>query len=411
MFFELTEQQRSIRQKVRDFALREIAPHAPRIDETCEVPPEIFWRMAEAELMGLPFPKQYGGAEADTISTAIAMEELAYADGSTTLAYTAHIGLGAAPLHLFGSQEQKQRFLTPAARGEYLAAFGLTEPHSGSDAGSIRTTARLDGDEWVIDGEKMWITNAPLAGHIIVAALTDPEQGRRGISMIIVPRGTPGLSYGSQIRKMGLRGAMSTAVYLQDVRVPAKNLLGERGRGYPQFLQTLDGGRITIGAMAVGLAQAAYDQAVGYAGERQTFGKPIGAYQSVSNMIADMAVGLQAARLMVYQAAWLKDQGRPFSKEAAMAKLFATEVSEKICRDAVQVVGGYGYSSESGFSVERLYRDTRLLTIGEGTSEIQRMVIARHVLGIFAAQSLGADRTGVRVCSLKYTRYSREPIP
>jgi alkylation response protein AidB-like acyl-CoA dehydrogenase len=383
--FELTEAQQRIRQNVRIFAQKEVAPYAQQIDEACEVPHVIFQRMAEAKLMGLPCPKAYGGAEVDTISTVVAMEEIGYADGSTALAYSAHIGLGCMPIYLFGNEEQKQRFLLPAAAGEYLAALGLTEPQSGSDAGSIRTTAWLDGNEWVINGEKMWITNAPLAGYIIVAAITDPDQGRRGMSMIIVPRGTPGLSYGNQIRKMGLRGAMSTAVYLKDVRVPKENLLGERGRGYSQFLQTLDGGRITIGAMAVGIAQAAYEVAVRYAQVRETFGRPIGSYQSVSNMIADMAVGLEASRLLVYKAAWLKDQGKPFSKEAAIGKLYATEMSEKICRDAIQVLGGYGYSAEHA-PVERLYRDTRLLTICEGTSEIQRMVIARHILGNFAAQ-------------------------
>jgi len=385
VYFALTEQQQRIQNQVRDFARREIMPRADEIDQRLEVPAEIYRKMADAQLMGLPFSEEYGGVGADTISMALAMEELAYADGSVTLAYTAHIGLGCAPIYMFGTEAQKQRFLKPAARGDYLASFGLTEPHSGSDAGSIRTTARLDGDEWVINGEKFWITNAPLAGHIIVAALTDPEQGRRGISMIIVPRGTPGLSTGPQIRKMGLRGAQSTAVYFKDVRVPAENLLGERGRGYPMFLQTLDGGRITIGAMAIGIAQAAYDQALAYAKERKTFDRPIGAYQSVSNMLADMAVGLEASRLMVYKAAWLKDQGQPFAKEAAMSKLYSTEASETICRDALQVMGGFGYSQDHA-SVERNYRDTRLLTIGEGTSEIQRMVIARNILGSFAAQ-------------------------
>ncbi len=235
----------------------------------------------------------------------------------------------------------------------------------------------------MINGEKMWITNAPVAGHIAVAAITDKELGKRGISTIIVPRGTPGLSFGKHERKMGLRGSMSTAVFLEDVRVPRENLLGERGKGLVQFLEILDGGRITVGAMAIGLAQAAMESAVRYAQERETFGKKIGSYQSVSNMIADMAVGLEASRLLVFKAAALKDQGKPFSKMAAIAKLYATEASEKICRDAIQVLGGYGYSSE--FPVERYYRDTRLLTIGEGTSEIQRMVIARHELGDWAA--------------------------
>jgi alkylation response protein AidB-like acyl-CoA dehydrogenase len=382
--FELTEEQQFIRQTVRDFAQKEIAPRSAEIDRTGEFPHDIFNQMAELGLLGLPFPEEYGGAGADAVSVALAVEEIARGDGSTALAYLAHIGLGSMPILLFGNEEQKQKYLVPAAKGEHLAAFGLTEPQAGSDAGATRTTAQLEGDEWVINGEKMWITNAPLAGHIIVTAMTDKDQGRKGISALIVPRGTPGLSFGKHEHKMGLHGSMSTAVFLNDVRVPKENLLGERGRGYPQFLQILDGGRITIGAMAIGLAQSAYESAVRYAQERESFGRPIGSYQSVSNMIADMVVGLEASRLLVYKAAWLKELGKPFSKEAAIAKLYATEASEKICRDAIQVLGGYGYSAE--FPVERLYRDTRLLTIGEGTSEIQRMVIARHVLGNLAAQ-------------------------
>jgi alkylation response protein AidB-like acyl-CoA dehydrogenase len=290
------------------------------------------------------------------------------------------MGLGSAPIAMFGSEEQKRRFLAPAASGEHLAAFGLTEPHAGSDAGATRTAARLDGDEWVISGQKMWITNAPLAGHIIVTAVTDKDRGKKGISAIIVPRGAKGLSFGKHEPKMGLRGSVSTAVMLEEVRVPLENLLGERGRGFTQFLQVLDGGRVGIGAMAVGLAQGAYEAAVRYAREREAFGKPIGAHQSVANMIADMEVGIETARLYVYKAAWLKDQGRPYTREAAVAKLYASEVSEKVCRDAIQVLGGYGYSQE--FPVERMYRDTRLLTIGEGTSEILRGVIAHGVLGI-----------------------------
>ncbi len=383
MDFQLTDEQQFIQQTVRDFAQREIAPRAKHTDETGEFPHETFRQMAGLGLLGLPFPEQYGGADADTVSMALAVEEIAKACGSTALAYLAHVGLGSMPLALFGSEEQKQRFLVPAAKGEYLAAFGLTEPHAGSDAGATRTTARLDGGDWVINGEKMWITNAPIAGHIIVTALTDKDKGKRGISCLIVPRDTPGLSFGKHEPKMGLRGSMSTAVFLNDVRVPQENLLGERGRGFAQFLQILDGGRITVAAQAIGHAQAAMDVAVQYARERESMGKPIGAYQSISNMIADMAVGLEASRLLVLKAAHLKDQKQPFSKLAAIAKLYATEASEKICRDAIQVLGGNGYSSE--FPVERHYRDTRLLTIGEGTSEIQRMVIARHELGELAA--------------------------
>jgi len=382
MHFALTEEQALIQRTLREFAQKELAPHAHEVDERGEIPASTFTQMGQLGLMGLPFPEEYGGAGVDTLSAAIAVEEVARVCGSTALAYAAHMGLGSAPIFLFGSDEQKRRFLAPAARGEYLAAFGLTEPQAGSDAGATRTTATLDGNEWVISGQKMWITNAPLAGHIIVTAVTDRDKGKKGISSIIVPRGVQGMSFGKHEPKMGLRGSVSTAIMLEDVRVPRENLLGERGKGFVQFLQVLDGGRISIGAMAIGLAQGAYDAAVAYAREREAFGKPIGAHQSVANMIADMELGIETARLYVYKAAWLKDQGRPFSREAAVAKLYASEVSERVCRVAIQVFGGYGYSQE--FPVERMYRDTRLLTIGEGTSEILRGVIAQSVLGLRA---------------------------
>lgn len=380
MHFDLTREQELIRQTVREFAEKEIAPRARHVDETGEFPAETFAKMAKLGLMGLPFPEEYGGAGADTLSASIAVEEVARVCGSTALAYAAHMGLGSAPIAMFGTEQQKRTFLVPAARGDYLGAFGLTEPHAGSDAGATRTTAVLEGDEWVINGQKMWITNAPMAGHIIVTAVTDRDRGKKGISAIIVPRGTPGLSFGKHEPKMGLRGSVSTAVMLENVRVPKENLLGDRGHGFVQFLRVLDGGRISIGAMSVGLAQGAFEAAVRYAREREAFGKPIGSHQSVANMIADMEVGITTARLYVYKAAWLKDQGRHFHREAAVAKLYASEVSERVCRDAIQVFGGYGYSQE--FPVERMYRDTRLLTIGEGTSEILRGVIAHGVLGL-----------------------------
>lgn len=380
MHFELSEEQALIRRTVREFAERVIAPQARHVDETGEFPAATFTQMGRLGLMGLPFPEEYGGAGADSVSTAIAIEEVARCCGSTALAYAAHMGLGSAPIAMFGSDEQKRRFLAPAARGEYLGAFGLTEPHAGSDAGATRTMAVLEGGEWVINGQKMWITNAPIAGHLIVTAVTDRDRGKRGISALVVPGGSRGLSFGKHEPKMGLRGSVSTAVMLEDVRIPRENILGERGQGFVQFLQVLDGGRIGIGAMAIGLAQGAYEASIQYAREREAFGKPIGSHQSVANMIADMEVGIETARLMIYKAAWLKDQGKPFSKEAAVAKLYASEISEKVCRDAIQVFGGYGYSQE--FPVERMYRDTRLLTIGEGTSEILRNVIAHQVLGI-----------------------------
>jgi len=380
MHFRLTDEQAMIRRTVREFAEREIAPLARHTDETGEFPAETFRKMGGLGLMGLSFPEEFGGAGADSISTAIAIEEVARCCGSTALAYAAHMGLGSAPLNMFGTIEQKERFLKPAAEGKYMAAFGLTEPHAGSDAGATRTTARLEGDEWVINGSKMWITSAAVAGHVIVTAVTDKDRGKRGISSIIIPGGTPGMSFGKPEKKMGLRGSLTNAIQLEDVRVPKENLLGERGSGFIQFLKVLDGGRVGIGAMSVGLAQGAYEAAVSYAHEREAFGKPIGGHQSVANMIADMEVMISASRLMIYQAAWLKDLGQPYSKEAAAAKLLASEASEKVCRDAIQIHGGYGYSAE--FPVERMYRDTRLLTIGEGTSEILRNVIAHNVLGI-----------------------------
>lgn len=381
MNFDLTEDQELIRQTVREFAEREIAPNAHHVDETGDFPADTFAQMGKLGLMGIAVPEEYGGAGADSVSAALAVEEVARCCGSTALAYAAHMGLGCAPLLLFGNESQKQQFLVPAARGDYLGAFALTEPHAGSDAGATRTSARLDGNQWVINGSKMWITNAPLAGHLIVTARTEPNDAKHGISSIIVPKDTPGVSFGKHEPKMGLRGSVSTSISFEDVRVPKENLLGDRGRGLNQFLQVLDGGRVSIGAMAIGLAQAAYEAARSYAREREAFGKPIGAYESVSNMIADMAVGLDAARLLIYKAAWLKDQGRSYSREAAIGKLYASEVGEKICRDAIQVFGGYGYSQE--YPVERYYRDQRLLTIGEGTSEILRMVIGRHDLGAF----------------------------
>ncbi|NNJ08767.1 acyl-CoA dehydrogenase [Chloroflexales bacterium ZM16-3] len=380
MYFDLSDEQVMIRRTVREFAEREIAPLARHVDESGEFPAETFRKMAELDLMGLPFPEEFGGAGLDSISTAIAIEEVARCCGSTAIAYSAHLGLGSAPIAMFGTPEQKKQFLKPAAEGKHMAAFGLTEPHAGSDAGATRTTATLDGDTWVINGSKMWITNAPVAGHVIVTAVTDKDRGKKGISAIIVPGGTPGMRFGKPEEKMGLRGSVTTAIQLEDVRVPQENLLGERGKGFIQFLKVLDGGRVGIGAMAVGLAQGAYEAAVSYAREREAFGKPIGAHQSVSNMIADMEVAVSAARMLVYQAAWLKELGRPYSREAAVAKLYASEASEKVCRDAIQILGGYGYSAE--FPVERMYRDTRLLTIGEGTSEILRNVISHSVLGL-----------------------------
>jgi len=336
--------------------------------------------MGPLGLLGLEVPEEYGGAEVDAISAAIAIEELGWGCGSTALAISAHNGLALGPIVKFGSQPQKSKWLPPLATGEgKLASLGLTEPGAGSDLqGGIRTAAVKEGDSWIIDGSKMWLTNASISDVMVLLVRTDPNGGSRSLSQIIVPTDTPGITLGPAEKKMGLKGSPTHAVTFDEVRVPQENLLGTEGRGLHQTLATLDSGRVGIGALAVGLAQSAFEEALKYARERETFGKLIGEHQAVQWMLADAATEIQAARLMVYWAASLKEAGIPYMKQAAMAKLFATEVSERVCRNAIQIHGGYGYSSE--FSVERIYRDTRLMTIGEGTSEIQRLVIARHLL-------------------------------
>jgi alkylation response protein AidB-like acyl-CoA dehydrogenase len=379
MDFQLTEEQRMIRDTVREFAQNEIAPLARHTDEMGEFPWETFKKMAELGLMGLPFPEEYGGAGADTISYALAVEEIAAACGSTALSYAAHISLASAPLYMFGTEEQKRKYLVPLARGECLGAFALTEPQAGSDAAGLRTTAVRDGDSWVLNGQKMWITNGSIAQVIIVTAVTDPSRRAHGISNFIVEKGTPGFTAGKEEPKMGLKGSVTCQLFFEDCRVPAENMLGQPNEGFIQAMKTLDGGRISIAAMALGLGRAAFEESVKYAKERYAFGKPIAEFQAIQWKLADMATELEAARLLTYRAAVLKDQGKPFTKEAAMAKLFASEAAERACFEAIQIHGGYGYSRE--YPVERFYRDNRLTQIGEGTSEIQRLIIARKVLG------------------------------
>lgn len=380
MYFELTEEQTLLRRTVRDFAETELKPRARHVDEHAEFNAAAVKKMGPLGLLGLSVPEEYGGADVDAISAAIAIEEIGRGCGSTGLAIAAHNGLACAPLVLFGNEEQKKKWLTPMASGSgRLGALALTEPGAGSDlAGGVRTAARRDGDEWFINGSKMWCTNASIAGVIVTLCRTDPAGGSHSLSLIVVPTDAPGLHIGPPEKKMGLKGSPTHAVTYDKVRVPASNLLGVEGRGLQQTLEVLDGGRIGIGALAVGLAQAAHEEAMKYAKERHTFGQPIAQHQAIQWMIADAATRIDAARLMVYRAAWLKQMGRPYTTEAAMAKLFATEVAEKVCFDAIQIHGGYGYSAE--FPVERIYRDQRLMTIGEGTSEIQRLVIARDVL-------------------------------
>ena len=379
MDFQLNEEQRMYRRMVRDFAEREIAPRAEEIDATDEFPWDIFHRMGELGILGLPFPEEYGGSGGDYMGQVIALEEIARVSGSVAITLDAHTSLCCEPIYLFGTEEQRNKYLVPLARGEKVGAFGLTEPHAGSDAGATRTRAVRDGGEWVINGQKNFITNGSIADVAVVTAKTDPEGGTRGISSFIVEKGTSGFAPGRDEKKMGLKGSVTSELFFEDCRIPAENLLGKENEGFKQFLVTLDAGRVAIAAMAVGLAQGAFEKAVAYAQERVQFGRPIARFQAVQWMIADMATEIEAARLMVHRAASLRTQGVQFTQEAAMAKLFATEMSERACHKAIQIHGGYGYMRE--YEVERMYRDQRLCSIGEGTNEIQRIVIARQILG------------------------------
>jgi alkylation response protein AidB-like acyl-CoA dehydrogenase len=377
MFFDLTEEQRMIKKMIREFADEVVAPGADERDKTKRFPVEIFKQMADLNLLGLPFPEEYGGAGGDYISFAIVVEELSRACASTGITYSAHISLGGAPLNLFGTQKQKETYLTRICSGESMGAFGLTEPNAGSDAGGTRTTAVKEGDEWVINGSKCFITNASYAKFLALTAVTDKEKGSRGITAFIVPTDAPGFTVIDNYEKLGLHSSNTTELVMENVRVPEENILGKQGEGFKQFLITLDGGRIGIGAMAVGIAQAAYDKALQYAKERQAFGSSISKFQAIQFKLADMAMHIELARNMVYKAAWLKDNGRKFTKEAAMAKLYASEIAMSATHQAIQIHGGYGYMRE--YQVERFFRDARLLEIGEGTSEILRSVIAREI--------------------------------
>jgi len=377
MNFDLSTEQKMILRTIREFAEEEVAPGALQRDQDKKFPIEICNKLAALGMMGLPFPEEYGGANADTISFAIVVEELSRACGSTGITYSAHISLGGAPIHLFGTNEQKEKYLTPICTGKSLGAFGLTEPNAGSDAGGTQTSATEDGTDFVINGSKCFITNASYAQHVALTAVTGTTAGRKEISAIIVPTDSKGFTILSTYQKMGLHASNTTELVLSNVRVPKENLLGVRGRGFHQFLVTLDGGRIGIGAMAVGIAQAAFEKARDYAKVRQQFGSRLSSFQAIQFKLADMAMKIELARNMVYKAAWLKDQGRPFTKEAAMCKLFASETCMEVTNQAIQIHGGYGYMQD--YHVERYLRDAKLLEIGEGTSEIQRMVIARQI--------------------------------
>ena len=376
---QLNENQKMIRQMARDFARNRLAPIAAEIDRTGEFPEATVKEMGELGFLGLAVPEQYGGVDSDVTSYILVIEEISRVCGSHGLTVAAHNSLGCWPISHLGTDEQKQRFLPGAATGEHLLSFGLTEAGAGSDAGGTRTTAVRDGDDWVLNGTKMWITNSHYAGAIIITAKTDVEAtGSHGISAFIVPTGTPGFTVEKKEDKLGMRASDTAPLTLEDVRVPADALLGKEGEGFKYFMMTLDGGRISIAALALGLAVGAFETARDYAKERQQFGRPIASFQAVEFMIADMATQIEAARLLTYEAGRLKDAGEPFGQMAAMAKLHASETAMFVTDKAIQILGGYGYTTE--YPVERFYRDAKLCTIGEGTSEIQRMVIGRHEL-------------------------------
>jgi len=375
---DLTSEQRMLVETVREFARARIAPIAAAHDESGEFPWDTVREMAGLGLFGVPFPEEYGGAGADALSLALVVEELARVDASHSITVGAHSSLCASPIHDFGTHQQKERFLTPLARGEALGAFGLTEATSGSDAANMSTRAVRDGDEWVLNGTKVFITNAGVAGVYVVAAITDPDAGARGISMFIVEKGTAGLRSGKKEDKLGWRASDTRELILEDARVPADPLLGEEGRGFQQCLHTLTGGRIGIAAHALGIAEGAYDASRAYALDRHQFGRPIAEFQAIQFKLADMATGIEAGRLLMHRAARLKDAGRDYKLAASQAKLFCSELAMRTTIEAVQIHGGNGYTRD--YPVERMMRDAKVTEIGEGTSEIQRMLIAREIL-------------------------------
>jgi short-chain 2-methylacyl-CoA dehydrogenase len=377
MDLDLTPEQELIRDTVRTFARERVAPVAEELDRDSRFPVELVREMADLGLMGIPLPEEHGGAGGDTVGYAVAIEELTRVDSSVAITVAAHTSLGTMPIYLFGTDEQKARWLPDLASGRRLAAFGLTEPDAGSDAGAARTTAELRDDAWVVNGSKMFITNAgtELTWGVTITARTGEDE----ISNLVVENGTPGYEVSAPLHKLGWKASDTRALTFADCTVPEGNLLGARGQGFNQFLEILDGGRISVAAMGVGLAQGAYDLATAYAKERRQFGRPIASFQAVAFKLADMAVEIEAGRQLVLRAAWLKDQGRPFALEAAMAKLYTGELSHRVVNHALQIHGGYGFMEE--FAIARLYRDQKILEIGEGTNEVQRLVIAR-LLGL-----------------------------
>ena len=379
MDFRPTDAEEVTRRAVREFAEREIAPHVMQWDEAQAFPAELLAQLASLGLLGIQLPSRYGGAGLSAVEYCICIEELARVDPTVGLTVAAHNGLAAAHLAMFGSEAQKERWLAPLAQGEFLGAWALTEPDAGSDAGNLRTRARLDGDGWVLDGTKTFTTHAGLAGLTVVMAVTDPPAGRHGISAFVVERGAPGSSAGRKENKLGMRASTTADTRLDGCRVPADHLLGRAGHGFIDAMAVLDAGRIGIAALAVGLAQGAFDAARRHAAERTQFGRPLASFQATQWKLADMATGIDAARLLTYRAAYLKDRGRPTTRESSMAKLYASEVAVRAAGECVQIHGGYGFVKD--YPAEKLYRDVKLLTIGEGTSEIQRLVIARQYLG------------------------------
>jgi len=379
MDLDLSQEQQDFVKTVRAFVDDAIRPNAERWDEEHELPMDAVAQMAELGLFGLPFPETYGGSGADFLTLCLAIEELARVDSSLAITLEAAVGLGAMPVYRFGTEEQKQRWLPPLAAGESLAAFGLTEPEAGSDAGGTKTTAKLADGEWVVNGSKSFITNSgtSITSFVTATAITGTEGGQKEISAIIIPSGTPGFEVGKSYRKMGWWHSDTHELSFRDVRVPQENLLGDRGEGFRNFLKILDDGRIAIAALAVGLAQGCVDESIKYAHDRRAFGKQIGAFQGIQFKIADMATKTDLARQSYYRAAWLKEIGRPYKKEAAMAKLYASQIAVDVAREAVQIHGGYGYIEE--FPVCRHFRDSKILEIGEGTSEVMRILIAREL--------------------------------
>jgi len=375
--FELTEDQQLIRNSVRDFANRYIAPEVKERDAAKKFPHDLVKKVAEQGLMGMVYDEKYGGAGADNVSLCLMIEEIARWDASLALTVASHTSLASGHIALAGTEEQKEKYLTPLAKGKKLGAWCLTEPGSGSDASGMKTTAVKKGDKWIINGSKIFITQGAVGDIYVVLAKTDPEKGTKGISTFIVEGNWEGVESGNKMEKLGMNSSDTAEVYFENVEVPEENLLGTEGQGFIDTMKVLDGGRIGIGALSVGIARGCLEESLKYSRERKQFGSPIGDFQTIENKLADMATEIDAARFLVHRAAWLKDQGKPFTKAASMGKLFASELSVRAADDAVQIHGGYGYIKE--YHVERFLRDAKLLTIGEGTSEVQRMIIAREL--------------------------------